>query len=256
MKQYFNLQGQVAVVTGASTGLGLQMAKALANQGANLVLLARRMNLLEANAESISREYGVEVLPLQCDITVTEQVKAAVAATMERFGKIDILINNAGTGAVAPAEDITDEQFKHEMEVDLFGTFVCAREVGKEMIKAGYGRIINIASMYGLVGNMIAGSSPYHAAKGGVVNLTRALAAEWGKYGITVNSICPGYFYTDLTTATLDSDYFQSIAKRSIPLERYGREGELDTCALFLASPMSTYVNGQNIAVDGGYTSI
>ena len=256
MKQYFNLQGQVAVVTGASTGLGLQMAKALANQGANLVLLARRMNLLEANAESISREFGVEVLPLQCDITVTEQVKAAVAATMERFGKIDILINNAGTGAVAPAEEITDEQFKHEMEVDLFGTFVCAREVGKEMIKAGYGRIINIASMYGLVGNMIAGSSPYHAAKGGVVNLTRALAAEWGKYGITVNSICPGYFYTDLTTATLDSDYFQSIAKRSIPLERYGREGELDTCALFLASPMSTYVNGQNIAVDGGYTSI
>lgn len=256
MKQYFNLQGQVAVVTGASTGLGLQMAKALANQGANLVLLARRMNLLEANAESISREYGVEVLPLQCDITVTEQVKAAVAATMERFGKIDILINNAGTGAVAPAEEITDEQFKHEMEVDLFGTFVCAREVGKEMIKAGYGRIINIASMYGLVGNMIAGSSPYHAAKGGVVNLTRALAAEWGKYGVTVNSICPGYFYTDLTTATLDSDYFQSIAKRSIPLGRYGREGELDTCALFLASPMSTYVNGQNIAVDGGYTSI
>lgn len=256
MKQYFNLQGQVAVVTGASTGLGLQMAKALANQGANLVLLARRMNLLEANAESISREFGVEVLPLQCDITVTEQVKAAVAATMERFGKIDILINNAGTGAVAPAEEITDEQFKHEMEVDLFGTFVCAREVGKEMIKAGYGRIINIASMYGLVGNMIAGSSPYHAAKGGVVNLTRALAAEWGKYGVTVNSICPGYFYTDLTTATLDSDYFQSIAKRSIPLGRYGREGELDTCALFLASPMSTYVNGQNIAVDGGYTSI
>ena len=256
MKQYFNLQGQVAVVTGASTGLGLQMAKALANQGANLVLLARRMNLLEANAESISREYGVEVLPLQCDITVTEQVKAAVAATMERFGKIDILINNAGTGAVAPAEEITDEQFKHELEIDLFGTFVCAREVGKEMIKAGYGRIINIASMYGLVGNMIAGSSPYHAAKGGVVNLTRALAAEWGKYGVTVNSICPGYFYTDLTTATLDSDYFQSIAKRSIPLERYGREGELDTCALFLASPMSTYVNGQNIAVDGGYTSI
>ena len=256
MKQYFNLQGQVAVVTGASTGLGLQMAKALANQGANLVLLARRMNLLEANAETISREYGVEVLPLQCDITVTEQVKAAVKAVMERFGKIDILINNAGTGAVAPAEEITDEQFKHEMEVDLFGTFVCAREVGKEMIKAGYGRIINIASMYGLVGNMIAGCSPYHAAKGGVVNLTRALAAEWGKYGVTVNSICPGYFYTDLTTATLDSDYFQSIAKRSIPLERYGREGELDTCALFLASPMSTYVNGQNIAVDGGYTSI
>jgi gluconate 5-dehydrogenase len=124
------------------------------------------------------------------------------------------------------------------------------------MIKAKYGRIINIASMYGLVGNMIVGSAPYHAAKGGVVNLTRALAAEWGKHGITVNSICPGYFYTDLTTETLDSDFFQAIAKRSIPIERYGKSGELDTCALFLASPASTYVNGQNIAVDGGYTCV
>ena len=256
MKQYFNLTGQVAVVTGASTGLGLQMAKAFANQGANLVLLARRKSLLEQNAEAISKEFGVEVLPIACDITVTEQVISAVNIVMEHFGRVDILVNNAGTGAVAPAEEITDEQFKHELDIDLFGTFVCAREFGKQMIKAGYGRIINIASMYGLVGNMIVGSSPYHAAKGGVVNLTRALAAEWGKYGITVNSICPGYFYTDLTTTTLDSDYFQAIAKRSIPLERYGQSGELDTCALFLASPNSTYVNGQNIAVDGGYTCV
>lgn len=256
MRNYFDLSGQVAVVTGASTGLGVQMAKALASQGANLVLLARRQNLLEQNAEAITKEFGVEVLPMACDITKTENVLAAVEATMARFGRVDILINNAGTGAVANAEDITDEQFKHEMEIDLFGTFVCAREFGKEMIRAKYGRIINIASMYGLVGNMIAGSSPYHAAKGGVVNMTRALAAEWGKHGITVNSICPGYFYTDLTTATLDSEYFQAIAKRSIPMERYGREGELDSCALFLASPASTYVTGQNIAVDGGYTSI
>ena len=183
-------------------------------------------------------------------------MKAAVAATIEKFGRVDILMNNAGTGAVAPAEEITDDQFKHEMQIDLFGTFICAREFGKEMIKAGFGRVINIASMYGLVGNLIVGSAPYHAAKGGVVNLTRALAAEWGKYGITVNSICPGYFYTDLTTATLDSDYFQAIAKNNIPLGRYGKQGELDTCALFLASPASTYVNGQNIAVDGGYTCI
>ena len=256
MKNYFDLTGYVAVVTGASTGLGLQMAKAYANQGANLVLIARRQNLLEENAKSITEEFGVEVLPYPCDITDTVQVQGAVKATMERFGRVDILVNNAGTGAVGPAEEVTDEQFKHEVDIDLFGTFICAREFGKEMIKARYGRIINIASMYGLVGNMIVGSSPYHAAKGGVVNLTRALAAEWGKYGITVNSICPGYFYTDLTTATLDSDYFQAIAKRSIPLERYGRSGELDTCALFLASPHSTYVNGQNIAVDGGYTAV
>lgn len=256
MKNYFDLKGQVAVVTGASTGLGLQMAKAFASQGANLVLLARRMNLLEENARAITEEYGVEVLPFACDITDTEKVKAAVAATMERFGRVDILVNNAGTGAVGPAEEITDEQFKHEMNIDLFGTFICAREFGKEMIKAQYGRIINIASMYGLVGNLIVGSAPYHAAKGGVVNFTRALAAEWGKYGITVNSICPGYFYTDLTTETLDSDFFQDIAKRSIPMARYGRSGELDSCALFLASPASTYVTGQNIAVDGGYTCV
>ena len=256
MKNYFDLKGQVAVVTGASAGLGLQMAKAFANQGANIVLLARRMNLLEANAKAISEEFGVEALPIACDITDTAAVQNAVRMTMEKFGRVDILMNNAGTGAVANAEDITDEQFKKELEIDLFGTFVCAREFGKEMLKAGYGRIINISSMYGLVGNKIAGSSPYHAAKGGVVNLTRALAAEWGKHGITVNSICPGYFYTDLTTATLDSDFFQAQAKISIPMERYGKEGELDTCALFLASKFSSYVNGQNIAVDGGYTCI
>lgn len=256
MKNYFDLSGRVAVVTGASAGLGLQMARAYANQGANLVLLARRINLLEENARALEKEFGVQCLPFACDITDTENVRAAVAATMEKFGRVDILVNNAGTGAVDDAEKITDEQFKREMDIDLFGTFVCSREFGKEMIKAKYGRIINIASMYGLVGNLIVGSAPYHAAKGGVVNLTRALAAEWGKHGITVNSICPGYFYTDLTTATLDSDYFQDIAKRSIPLARYGREGELDTCALFLASPASSYVNGQNIAVDGGYTCI
>lgn len=256
MNNYFNLSGQVAVITGASVGLGLQMAKAFARQGANLVLLARRQNLLEQNAKAIAEEFGVEVLPVVCDITVTEQVKQAVERVMARFGRIDILVNNAGTGAVGPAEEVSDEQFRHEMEIDLFGTFVCSREFGKRMIEARYGRIINIASMYGLVGNMIIGSAPYHAAKGGVVNFTRALAGEWGKYGITVNSICPGYFYTDLTTATLDSDFFQDVAKRNIPLGRYGREGELDTCALFLASPQSTYVTGQNIAIDGGYTCV
>ena len=135
MKNYFDLKGHVAVVTGASTGLGLQMAKAFANQGANLVLLARRLNLLEENAKAITEEFNVEVLPFACDITDTDRVKAAVAATMERFGRVDILVNNAGTGAVAPAEEITDEQFRHEMNIDLFGTFICAREFGKEMIR-------------------------------------------------------------------------------------------------------------------------
>ena len=257
MKNYFDLKGQVAIVTGCSTGLGVQMAKALANQGCNIVALARRQNLVEEVAEEIKKEFGVDAIGVRCDITDTQMVAEAVDKVMEHFGRIDILINNAGTGAVAPAEDITDDQFAGEMNVDLFGTFKMSRAVAKKaMIPAKYGRIINIASMYGLVGNKVAPSSPYHAAKGGVVNLTRGLAAEWGKYGITVNAICPGYFYTPLTKETLDSDFFQQNAKTMIPLERYGNEGELDPAAIFLASPSSSYVTGIMVPVDGGYTSM
>jgi gluconate 5-dehydrogenase len=255
MKNYFDLTGQVAVVTGCSTGLGVQMAKALANQGANIVALARRQNLIDEVAADIEKTYGVKAIGVACDITDTDAVNAAVDTILEKFGRIDILINNAGTGGVTPAEDVPDEMFANEMNIDLFGTFKMARAIAKKaMIPANYGRIINIASMYGMVGNKICGSAPYHAAKGGVVNLTRALAAEWGSKGITVNSICPGYFYTPLTKETLDSDFFQQNAKTMIPLERYGNEGELDSAALFLASPASTYVTGVILPVDGGYT--
>ena len=254
MKNYFDLTGQVAVVSGCSTGLGVQMAKALASQGAKVVAIARRQNLIDDVAEELAKEYGVETLAVKCDITDTDMVNAAIDQVVERFGRIDILINNAGTGAVAPAEDITDEQFYNEVNIDMFGSFRLARAVAKKaMIPAGYGRIINIASMYGLVGNKVAPCSPYHAAKGGVVNLTRGLAAEWGKYGITVNAICPGYFYSPLTKETLDSDFFQQNAQTMIPLSRYG---ELDTAALFLSSPASTYVTGVILPVDGGYTSM
>ena len=178
-RNYFDLTGRVAIVTGASGGLGVQMAKALASQGANIVVFARRQQQIDEVAAVIAEEFGVETMAVRCDITDTEGVNAAVASVLDRFGRIDILINNAGTGAVAPAEDITDDQFNGEMQIDLFGTFKVARAVAKQaMIPAKYGRIINIASMYGLVGNKVAGSAPYHAAKGGVVNLTRALAAE------------------------------------------------------------------------------
>lgn len=257
MREYFNMKGQVALVTGCSGGLGVQMARALASVGCNIVPIARRLEKLEEVAAALEKDFGVETLPLRCDITSTEQVDDVVSKAMERFGRIDILVNNAGTGAVAPAEEITDAQFENEMQIDLFGSFRVARAVAaKAMIPAKYGRIINIASMYGLVGNKIAPASPYHAAKGGVVNLTRALAAEWGKYGITVNSICPGYFYTPLTVETLNSDYFQAYAKQVIPMERYGNEGELDTATLFLASPASSYVTGVALPVDGGYTCV
>ncbi len=257
MKNYFDLKGKVAIVTGCSTGLGVQMAKALANQGAAIVAIARRQELIDAVAKEIHDTFGVETMALRCDITSTEMVKETVAKVMERFGRIDILINNAGTGAIAPAEDITDDQFANEINIDLFGTFKMAREVAKvAMLPAGYGRIINIASMYGMVGNKIAGSSPYHAAKGGVVNLTRALAGEWSKKGITVNAICPGYFYTPLTKETLDTPSFKAYADTVIPAERYGQEGELDTTVIFLASENSAYVTGITVPVDGGYTCV
>lgn len=255
MKNYFDLSGRVAVVTGCSSGLGVQMARALASQGCRIVALARRKEKVDEVAAAVTADFGVEAVGIRCDITDTASVEAGVDEVLARFGRIDILVNNAGTGGVVPAEKMPDEVFLNEVNVDLTGTFKMARTVAaKAMLPAGYGRIINIASMYGLVGNKIAPAAAYHAAKGGVVNLTRALAAEWGERGITVNGICPGYFYTPLTTETLNSDFFKEYAKTMIPLSRYGKEGELDTCVLFLASPFSTYVNGQNISVDGGYT--
>ena len=257
MNNMFDLTGRIALVTGCSTGLGVQMAKALASQGASIIALARRQEMIDQVAKEIHDTYGVDTLAIRCDITDTDMVDKAIDEALAHFGKIDILINNAGTGAVAPAEDITDDQFSNEVAIDLTGSFKMARAVAKKaMIPAGYGRVINIASMYGLVGNNIAPAAAYHAAKGGVVNLTRALAGEWGKHGITVNSICPGYFYTPLTKETLDSDYFKEYAKTAIPMERYGVEGELDTAAVFLASPASSYVSGIALPVDGGYTSM
>ena len=256
-KKYFDLKGQVALITGCSTGLGVQMACALANQGCNIVAIARREDKLKEVASMLKEKYGVDALPLRCDITDTDMVEETVKKALEHFMRIDILINNAGTGAVAPAEEITDEQFGNELNIDLFGSFRVARAVAKlSMIPNKYGRIINIASMYGLVGNSIAPCTPYHAAKGGVVNMTRGLAAEWGKHGITINAICPGYFWTPLTKDTLETEWFANYAKTAIPSQRYGNEGELDTAAIFLASPASSYVNGVALPVDGGYTCV
>ena len=257
MRDYFDFKDRVAIVTGSSAGLGVQMAKALASHGCNIVCLARREELVKKVAKEIADEFGVKTLAVKCDITDTENIKDAVKKTMDEFGRIDILVNNAGTGAIAPAELVEDEVFDWEMQVDLAGAFKMAREVAKDaMLPAGYGRIINIASMYGIVGNKVAGSSPYHAAKGGLINLTRALAAEWSTKGITVNCICPGYFYTDLTKETLDTPEFKQYAQTVIPIERYGVEGELDTATLFLASDKSTYVTGVTLPVDGGYTCV
>ena len=255
LKNLFDLKSKVAVVTGASSGLGVQMAKALAGQGADIAILARRKEKLEKVADEI-RELGVKCLSIQCDVTDTASIKAAVAAVKAEYGRADILINNAGSGGVGPAEQTTDDDWNHTISVDLNGVFKMAREFGKLMIENKYGRIINISSMYGIVGNMALPTAAYHAAKGGVVNLTRALAAEWAKHNITVNCICPGYFATELTVDTLNTESFTNYMKASVPVGRYGNEGELDTATLFLASENSAYVTGVILPIDGGYTCV
>jgi len=251
----FDLKGRVAVVTGASSGLGVHMARALAAQGADLAILARRTDRLEAVKREI-QELGVKCLTVTCDVTKEETVAAAAKAVEDEYGKIDILINNAGAGGTIPIEETTLNDWNKDINVDLTGVFLTTREFGKVMIKNRYGRIINIASMYGLVGNTALPSGAYHAAKGAVVNFTRATAAEWAKYGINTNCICPGYFATELTEETLSSDEFTAYMKMTVPLGRYGNGPELAAAAVFLAADEASYLTGAILPVDGGYTCV
>lgn len=251
----FDLKGRVAVVTGASSGLGVHMARALAAQGADLAILARRTDRLEAVKREIE-EMGVKCLTVTCDVTKEETVAAAARAVEDEYGKIDILINNAGAGGTVPIEETTLNDWNKDINVDLTGVFLTTREFGKVMIKNRYGRIINIASMYGLVGNTALPSGAYHAAKGAVVNFTRATAAEWAKYGINTNCICPGYFATELTEETLSSDEFTAYMKMTVPLGRYGNGPELAAAAVFLAADEASYLTGAILPVDGGYTCV
>ena len=250
------LEGKTAIVTGASGGIGKAVAIALAKEGAAVAVHFHGNEEKALLVKKEIEEAGGKAEIFRANVADFEECNALVKAAAKTFGSIDILVNNAGSMAYCPTTELTLEAWDKVVRLSITGYFLMARECAKSMIKNHYGRIINIASMYGLVGNMAATCVPYHAAKGGVVNMTRALAAEWGKEGITVNSICPGYFITPLTKETLDSDWFTAYAKGAIPVGRYGNEGELDTCALFLASSASSYVNGQNIAVDGGYTAI
>ncbi|MBR3210998.1 MAG: SDR family oxidoreductase [Bacilli bacterium] len=251
----FNLKGRVAVVTGASSGLGRQMAEGFAKQGADLVLLARRVERLE-EAKAELEKYGVRVLPLKCDVTSTEDINKAAEAAEQAFGKVDILVNCAGSSKDKGVLEMNDEEWDFTIATDETSVFKMTRAFGNIMKKNNYGRVINIASMYGMVGNAEIPTIAYHASKGAVVNFTRAAAAELAPYGITVNCICPGYFYTELTTAVLDTEMFQAFAQSHVPMKRYGKEGELNAAAIFLASDEASYATGIILPIDGGYTCV
>lgn len=252
----FKLDGKVAVVTGASSGLGKQMARALARQGASLAILARRYERLEEFKPELEKLGAKKVLPIKCDITSTDDINNAAAMTEKEFGRVDILLNCAGSSKDKGVIDMTDEEWDFTIATDETSVFKMTRAFAKIMQKNHYGRIINIASMYGLVGNTEIPTIAYHTSKGAVVNFTRAVAAELALDGITCNAICPGYFYTELTTAVLDTERFQEFAKRAVPMQRYGKEGELDAALIFLASEEASYVTGVILPVDGGYTCI
>lgn len=252
----FDLKGQVAVVTGASSGLGKQMAKAFASQGAKLAILARRFERLEEFAKELKKEYGVEVFPVKCDVTSTDSINDAAKAVEKEYGRVDILLNCAGSSKDKGVLDMADDEWDFTIATDETSVFKMTRAFGNIMKKQKYGRIINIASMYGLVGNTEIPTIAYHTSKGAVVNFTRAVAAELATSGITCNAICPGYFYTELTQPVLDTEQFQQFAKTHVPMERYGKEGELNAAAVFLASKEASYVTGAILPVDGGYTCI
>ena len=252
----FNLKGRVAVVTGASSGLGQQMALALAKQGAKLAILARRIERL-TEFEPKLREAGAEdVLAIKCDVTSTEDIEAAARAVEEKYGRVDILLNCAGSSKDKGVLEMSDEEWDFTIATDETSVFKMTRAFAAIMKKNKYGRIINIASIYGLVGNTEIHTVAYHASKGAVVNFTRAVAAELAMDGITCNAICPGFFYTELTTAVLDTPKFQDFAKTHVPMERYGKPGELDAAVVFLASDEASYVNGVILPVDGGFTAV
>ena len=251
----FNLKGRVAVISGASSGLGKQMAKGFAEAGADLVILARRVEKLEELKIELET-LGVKVLACKCDVTLTEDIDNAAKETEKVFGKVDILVNCAGSSKDKGVLDMNDEEWDFTIATDETSVFKMTRAFGNIMKKNNYGRVINIASMYGMVGNTEIPTIAYHSSKGAVINFTRAAAAELAPYNITVNCICPGYFYTELTTAVLDTDMFKQFADTHVPMKRYGKEGELNAGAIFLASDEASYVTGVILPIDGGYTCV
>jgi NAD(P)-dependent dehydrogenase (short-subunit alcohol dehydrogenase family) len=252
-KDLFDLAGRVAIITGGSVGLGRQMAEGLAEMGANVVLCARKKERCEQAAEEL-KQLGVKTLALGCDVKNPEQVQAVVNATVSQFGRIDILINNAGTSWGAPVEEMKLEQWNKVIETNLTGTFLFSQAAGRVMVPQRRGKILNIASVAGL-----RGAPPefqaigYHASKGGVIAFTKDLACKWGIHNIQVNAIAPGWFPTNMSQVVMERSKEAFLSK--IPLRRFGNEHDLKGVAVFLASDASDYVTGHVLVVDGGQTA-
>ncbi len=255
MRDICDLKNRIALVTGASSGLGVQFARALAHYDCSLALVARREEKLKQVQKSIE-ELGVPCHYYIADVQDPEQVKETVKRTLDDFGRLDILVNNAGTATVEPTEDHALDSWEKVLATNITGVFLFTKYVGQVMIKQKYGRIINISSMYGAVGNRFIPASSYHASKGAVNIFTRAVAAEWAKYNITVNTIGPGFFASEMTEGILDNPDFNEFVEHQCPMERIGREGELDGALLLFASDASSYITGQVLYVDGGWTSV
>jgi NAD(P)-dependent dehydrogenase (short-subunit alcohol dehydrogenase family) len=250
----FDLTGQAALVTGGSRGLGAEIAEGLAEAGASLMLVARREQWLTPTVDAM-RLRGYPCAGAICDAADPAAVGQAVRQTMDAYGRIDILINNAGISWGAPAEEMPLEKWKAVLDVNLTGAFLFAQAVGREMIRRRSGRIVNVASIAGLRAMPDeVDSVGYVAAKGGLIALTRELAAKWARYGIRVNAIAPGFFPSRMSEKVLEQH--QAALEERIPMGRVGRAGELKGVAVFLASEASAYITGQTIAVDGGVTAV
>jgi NAD(P)-dependent dehydrogenase (short-subunit alcohol dehydrogenase family) len=250
----FRLDGRTAVVTGASSGIGSRFAEVLAGAGARVVLAARRRERIEELAARLS-DAGREALAVDCDVTSDEQVRALFVQALDRYGSVDVLANNAGISAEEDGEIESVDSFRRVVAVNLVGAYACAREAGAAMMRAGGGSIVNTASISGLVAGDGPDTPSYTATKGGIVNLTRELAVRWARHGVRVNSIAPGWFPTEMTAAELDSEEGLGFVTERTPLGRPGRLEELDGALLLLASGASSYVTGQTVVVDGGWTA-
>jgi gluconate 5-dehydrogenase len=255
VRDLFNLTGKVALVTGGSRGLGLEMATALGEAGASIMITARREQWLGPAEEGL-RTKGLTVLAVTCDVSNPDDVNAAVRATVDRFGRLDILINNAGISWGEPVETMPLEKWRQVFDTNTVGCFLMSQAAGNEMLRLGHGgSIINIASVAGMIGldTSVLDAVGYSASKGAIITLTRDLAVKWAGRGIRVNAIAPGFFDTRLSHALLQKT--QEKIEKTTPMRRIGEPGELGGVAVFLASAASSYVTGQVLAVDGGMTA-